>query len=131
MQISPVNILLVFKTSSRHVFKASSTHVFKPSLRHIFKKSSRRLQCNNILSSKRSSKTSSRPLKDVFKTCLEDVFKPSWRPKNVCWVCTIKIALVNFHAWSFFLIVLVTLSNSIYNRQYQNKYWYWILLLRF
>ena len=27
---------------------------------------------------------------DVFKTCLEDVFKTSWKPTNVCWEVQIK-----------------------------------------
>ena len=31
VQISPVNILFLSKTSSRHVFKTSSRHVFKTS----------------------------------------------------------------------------------------------------
>ena len=83
----------VFKTSSRHVFKTSS--------RHVLKTSSRRFQRNNFLSSKTSSKCLARCLQDVledvkllrwrraeevFKTCLEDVFKTSSRPTNVCWV---------------------------------------------
>ena len=97
IQISPVNILFVSKTSSR------------------------RLQCNNFSSSKMSSrrlqdvpqdvftrrfqdvfKTSWETkncysedvfktcLKDVFKTCLKNVFKTSWRPTNVCWDGTIE-----------------------------------------
>ena len=27
-----------------------------------------------------------RRVEDIFKTCLEDVFKTSWRPTNICWV---------------------------------------------
>ena len=76
------------------IFKRSSRHVFKTASRHVFKTSSRRLQHNNFSSSKTSSKrlckTTSRRLQDllegvkllrwrraedVFKTCLEDVFK--------------------------------------------------------
>ena len=72
----------------------------------VLKTSSRRLQRNNFSSSsserswKRLRKTSSRHLQNVledvkllrwrrvedfFKTCLQDVFKTSWRPTNVCW----------------------------------------------
>ena len=60
----------VFQTSSRHVFKTSSRHAFKTSSRHVFKTSSRRLQRNNFSSSKMS---------------LQDVFKTSSRPTDVCW----------------------------------------------
>ena len=71
----------------------------------ISKTSSRRLQCNNFLSSKTSSRhledVLQKRLEDVFKTYLQDVFKTSWkkkncyakdvfktswRPANVCWV---------------------------------------------
>ena len=52
----------VFKTSSRHVSKTSSRHVFKTSSRHVFKTSSRRLQRNNFLSSKTSSRRLARCL---------------------------------------------------------------------
>ena len=69
------------------------------SSRYVLKTSSRRFQHNNFS----SSKTSSRRLQDqdllkdekllcwmcveeVFKTCLENVLKTSWRPANVCWV---------------------------------------------
>ena len=54
----------VFKTSSRHVFKTSSRHVFKTSSRHVLKTSSRRLQRKSFS----FSKTSWKPLQDVFKT---------------------------------------------------------------
>ena len=89
------------KKSSRYVFKMSSRHVFKTSSRHVFKKSSRRFQRNNFSSSKTSSRGLARCIQDVledekllrwrsvediFKTCLKDVFKTSWRPINVCWV---------------------------------------------
>ena len=49
--------------------------VLKTSWRHVLKKSSTRLQRNNFS----SSKTSSRRLEDVYRTCLEDAFKTSWR----------------------------------------------------
>ena len=62
----------------RDVFKTSSRHVFNRSSRHIFKTSWRRLQRNNFL----SSKTSSRCLKEVFKTSSQDVFKTFWKIKN-------------------------------------------------
>ena len=93
------------------VFKTSLIHVFKTSSRHIFKTSSRGLQRNNFSSSKTSSRGFARCLQDVFKTSLrrlhktssrrledvledqkllrwrrvDDVFKTSWRPTNVCW----------------------------------------------
>ena len=102
IQISPVNILFVSKTSSRHAFKSSSRHVFNTSLRHVFHTSSRhvfntssrhvfhtssrhvfntfsrRLQRNNFL----YRDSSSRRLQDVFKKYLQDVFKTSWKTKN-------------------------------------------------
>ena len=31
---------------------------------------------------------------DVSKTCLEDVFKTSWRPKNVCWAVSLSLGWV-------------------------------------
>ena len=33
-----------------------------------------------------------RRVEDVLKTCLEDVFKTSWRPTNVCWVLSLNAA---------------------------------------
>ena len=89
----------VFKTSSRHFFKTSSRHVFKTSSRHVFKTSSRRLQRDNFSSSKTSSKRlckiPSRRLQDVLEDVkllrgrrVEDVFKTSSRPTNVCWELT-------------------------------------------
>ena len=60
--------------------------------------SSRRPQRNNFSSSKTCWRRLQdaledvkllrwRRVEDVFKTCLdEDVFKTSWRPKNICWV---------------------------------------------
>ena len=53
--------------------------VSKTSSRHVFKTSSRRLQRNNFLSSKTSSRRLARCLQDVFKTYLQDVFKTSSR----------------------------------------------------
>ena len=89
--ISPVNILLVSKTSSRHLQDMSLRRLQDMSSRRLQDMSSRRLLRHNFL----SSKTSSRRLEDVFKTCLQDVFKTSSRPANVCWVCLlIKIIFV-------------------------------------
>ena len=45
--------------------------------------SSRRLQ--NVLEDEKLLRW--KRVEDVFKTCLEDVFKTSWRPTNVCWEC--------------------------------------------
>ena len=36
-----------------------------------------------------------RRVEDVFKTCLEDVFKTSSRPLNVCWEVVVVQAIVN------------------------------------
>ena len=47
-------------------------NVFKTSSRHVLKTSSALLRW--------------RRFEGVFKTCLKDVFKMSWRPSNVCWV---------------------------------------------
>ena len=81
----------IFKWSSRHVFKTSSKYAFKTSSRHVFKTFSR-----NIF--KTSSRVFARSLQDVledlkllrwrrvedvFKTCLEDVYKTSSKPTNV------------------------------------------------
>ena len=60
----------VLRTSWRHVFKTSSKYVVKTP--------SRRLQCNNFLSSKMSSRRLAKCLQDVFKTNsrrLKDVFE--------------------------------------------------------
>ena len=59
----------------REVFKTSSRHVFNRSSRHMFKTSWRRLQRNNFL----SSKTSSRCLQEVFKTSSRRLRKTSSR----------------------------------------------------
>ena len=47
-----------------------------------------------------------RRIEDVFKTCLEEVFKTSWRPTNVCW------ALLK----TFLPLLTVLLNYFIYNR---------------
>ena len=81
----------VLQTSPRHVLKTSSRHALKmPSrrLQDVFKTSSAQqffvfqdvLQDLKLLRSKR--------VEDVFKTCLEDVFKTSSRPTNICWAFT-------------------------------------------
>ena len=67
--------------------------VLKTSSRHVFKTSWRRLQRNNFLSSKTSSRSfedvfksscemSTRRLQEVFKTYLQNVFKRSWKIKH-------------------------------------------------
>ena len=88
-----VSLHSVFKTSSRYVFKTSSRNAFNTSSRHVFKTFSR-----NVF--KTSSRVFARSLQDVledlklllwrrvedvFKTCLEDVYKTSSKPTNVCW----------------------------------------------
>ena len=99
----------VFKTSSRRPHQDEYVLFSLPSSEDVFKRSSRRLGqdqhiCLGYTSSRRLQdvfKTSSRRLQDVledvkllrwrlvenvFKTCLQDVFKTSWRPTNACWV---------------------------------------------
>ena len=84
----------VFKTSSRYPFKTSITHVFKTSSKHVFNTSSIRLHRNNFSFSTTSLQDVLEDVKllrwrrveDVFKRCLEDVFKMSSRPTKVCWV---------------------------------------------
>ena len=51
-------------------------------LQDVFKTYLRGFQCDNFL----SFKMSTRRVQDVFKTCLEDVFKTTWKPTNVFWV---------------------------------------------
>ena len=83
--------------------------VFKTSSRYLQDMSSRCLQRNNLSSYKTLCKISSRRLcedetllrwrrvKDVFKTCLEEVFKMSWRPIIVCWVVSFSRYFLNVH----------------------------------
>ena len=52
-------------------------------LQDIFKTSSRCLQRNNFYAVRNLLRR--RLVKEVFKTCLEDVFKTPWRRTNVCW----------------------------------------------
>ena len=71
--------------------------VSKMSSRYLQDMSSRHLERNNLSSYKTPCKISSRRLcedetllrwrrvKDVFKTCLGEVFKMSWRPTIICW----------------------------------------------
>ena len=62
----------LFKMSSRHVFKTSSRHVFKTFSKHVFKTPWRRLQRNNSLSFKTSSRRLARCLQDFFKASFQD-----------------------------------------------------------
>ena len=75
----------VFKTSWK-TKNCYAEGVLKTSSRHVLKTSSRRLE--DVLEDKKL--LSWRRVKDVFKTCLENVFKTSSRPTNVCWVATQK-----------------------------------------
>ena len=129
----------IFKTSWRHVLKTSCRHVLKTSWRHVFKTSSARLQRNNFSSSKMSSrrledvfkascKMSSRRIQDVLedekllrwrrlenvlKTCLEDVFKMSSRPTNVCWaILEVRIGSKSTWVLTCFQTDLVDRVNS-------------------
>ena len=90
----------VFKTSSRHAFKTSSRHVFKACLQDVFNVTIFRLpKCLQDFF-KTSSRRLARCFQDVFARRLqdvledkkllhwrhvEDVFKASSRPTNVCW----------------------------------------------
>ena len=123
----------VLKTSSRYVLKTSSRHVFKTSSKHVLKTSWKRLQCNNFSSSKttwrrlqnnlwEALKTSSRHLQDVFEDVkllwwrrVEEVFKTSWRPTNVCWeVCFSKLSEVFFRRrLEYWLLLLRVYSFKI------------------
>ena len=140
-----VSLHSVFKTSSRYVFKTSS--------RHVFKTSSRRLQCNNFLSSKTSSRRLQnvfarrlqdvledlkllrwRRVEDVVKTCLEDVYKTSSKPTNVCRekTCSILRSIYvvltlaekrrpsNHYLWEVYLYKTNLIENPSYT-------WRWIL----
>ena len=77
----------VSKTSSRHVFTTCLEAVFSVTifllprrLEHVlgdvFKQDA--LEDEQLLRWRR--------VKDVYKTCLQEVLKTSWRPANVCWV---------------------------------------------
>ena len=100
------------------------------SSRHVFKTSWRCLQRNNFSSSKTSSRRLEnvledvkllrwRRVEDVFKTCLEDVFKTSSRPTNVCreWSCPSNVWSIFSSKISFFSICLhvVTRSQTLKN----------------
>ena len=82
----------VLQTSPRHVLKTSSRHALKMPSRDAFKTSSRRLQdvfSVTIFRLPRRLENEKlfrwRHTGDVFKTCLEDILKTSWRPTNICW----------------------------------------------
>ena len=94
--ISPVNILFVSKTSSRHLQDMSSRHLQDMSSRRLQDMSSRRLQ--DVFSvtifclPRRLQDVFAKRFQEVFKTSwktkncyAEDVLKTSWRPTNVCW----------------------------------------------
>ena len=73
-----------------NVFKTFSRHVFKTSSRHVFKTSSRRLQRNNFLSSKTSSRRLARCLQGVFKTSSRRFCKTSSRRLGRRKIVTLK-----------------------------------------
>ena len=88
----------VFKTSSRRPHQDEYVLFSLPSSEDVFKRSSRRLGqdqhiCLGYTSSRRLQDVLEdvkllrwRLVENVFKTCLQDVFKTSWRPTNACWV---------------------------------------------
>ena len=137
-----VSLHSVFKTSSRYVFKTSSRYAFKTSSRHVFKTFSR-----NVF--KTSSRVFARSLQDVLedlkllrwrrvedvvKTCLEDVYKTSSKPTNVCRekTCSILRSIYvvltlaekrrpsNHYLWEVYLYKTNLIENPSYT-------WRWIL----
>ena len=75
--------MLVLKTSSRRLQDMSSKRlqdVFSATIFRLPRRLQDVLQDLKLLRSKR--------VEDVFKTCLEDVFKTSSRPTNICWAFT-------------------------------------------
>ena len=137
-----VSLHSVFKTSSRYVFKTSSRYAFKTSSRHVFKTFSR-----NVF--KTSSRVVARSLQDVLedlkllrwrrvedvvKTCLEDVYKTSSKPTNVCRekTCSILRSIYvvltlaekrrpsNHYIWEVYLYKTNLIENPSYT-------WRWIL----
>ena len=88
----------VLKKSSRHVFKTPSRHVLK-CLQDVFSVAMFCLQwvlqdflkkvLQNISETFWETKNYYAEellfVEDVFKTCLEDVFKKAWSPANACW----------------------------------------------
>ena len=137
-----VSLHSVFKTSSRYVFKTSSRYAFKTSSRHVFKTFSR-----NVF--KMSSRVFARSLQDVLedlkllrwrrvedvvKTCLEDVYKTSSKPTNVCRekTCSILRSIYvvltlaekrrpsNHYLWEVYLYKTNLIENPSYT-------WRWIL----
>ena len=79
--------------SSRRLQDILGVTIFR--LQDILKMSSRRFaRCLQDIFARRLQDVSEdekllrwRHVEDVLKACLEDVFKTSGRPKNVCWVC--------------------------------------------
>ena len=93
------------------LLKTSSKHAFKTSSRRVFNISSRRLQHKNFFSSKTPWRRLARCLQDVledekllrrrrvedvFRTCLEDALKASWKSANVYWDATHSFVLRPF-----------------------------------
>ena len=66
----------VFKTSCRYVLKTSWTRLCKRSCKHVLKTFWRRL------------KDALEDEKLLRRRRLQDVFKTSWKTRNVCWVIT-------------------------------------------
>ena len=59
-----------------------------------------------------------RCVKGVFKTCLGDIFRTSWRPRNVCWVN-------GFEKFREHMLILDLCKVSLYEFHYdyfKNKY---------
>ena len=80
--------------SSRHLQVVSSVTIFclPRHLEVILKTSSRRLQ---DIFTRQKKLLCWRRAENVFKTCLEDVLKTSWRPTNVCWVLDTTILSIS------------------------------------
>ena len=94
-RLEDVFCLCLQKTSSRgldqdeyirltHTSSDEYIRLNHTSSRRLAKKSSRHLQ--DVLEDEKLLRW--RRAEDVFKTCLQDVFKTSWRPTNLCWAIT-------------------------------------------
>ena len=102
--MSPRRVQDVFKIClkdmlSRRLDKVFSITIFvfqdifktncEMSSRHLCKMSSRSLGRWGMLRWRR--------VEDVFKACLEGVFKASWRPTNVCWVVVSRMCMICYN----------------------------------
>ena len=69
-----------------------------------------------------------RRVEDVFKTCLEDVFKKSWRPTSVCWEIT-HFLLWNLRQICYHDFKEGNCGNPIILKNHLPIPFYWIFLI--